>query len=1023
MIQGSLYLKKISMENELSFTRLDFNNFCQLAKVGFWIYSSKDNRVKCYPAHFWGIRGGNKKLIDLSFNKFLKLIYKDDKESIILNLENAETASEFIVRLNPIGNRGKRYLKCKLQICFDEHSVQNIICFSQDITDIIQIKTELLEAHQNLADSQELADLGLWKYDVENDVNYWSEGECKIYEITPNQIPKKFKDYLKKFVHPKDRKIFLANYYLLKRNFPTKISREVRIITAKGKVKFIRSVLKPIYKNSKLIEISGITQDITWQKEYENQIRKSNELFKALFDSVDQGVVILNRNLILLKANKAFEKITGLSFEKLKGTSLLELINSLEMVTEDGKRIKPSLIKSKILTANVGSVELVVGIFNNKIKSRRWLQISANIDGISVHEEQFFFITLQDITAQRKSFELLKQSEEKFSEAFKNSPVGMTISLPNGKFIEVNDAFSKMLGYTKEELLRMNSIKLTYDLDVEKTKNNLSDLVKGKLNSFQLEKRFVHKTGKIIWSILSVASVKASDGKILYLIGQYQDITSLRETEKYLIESERVFKLAQSYAKIGTWHWKINSGELFWSESVYKIFGINSKKEKLSYSKFLELIHPDDRNFVEKAIENALVKGSKYEIEHRVVHSSGKVRWVSEKGNVVYDKDGQPIEMYGVVRDITESKKVSQQLEKSQQLYKILTESGQEIIGLYSWHRKVIYVSPSIFNFLGYKVDEIIGTRFIFDLVYPSDAGRIRKLFNETRNGGRGVYYEEIRVRNKEGRYIWCAISFKQITNPKSQDGFRFTIWNIEQRIKVEASLKKTNDTLSNVIIRQRELNLKLKHALQSLRRKTLDLNRINSELKKSKLKLNDALDQLRLKSDALNKMAIVVMSDYSGRIVEVNSKFLKITGYSRDEIIGKDHCILPTSIFNAGVHSLDFFSKIWDRLNKGLTWQGEICNRSKSGEKFWLLKTVVPLKNKDESLLGFFSFSHDITDQKIKESELRKAKLIAEEALSVKEDFLSIMSHEIRTPLNSVIGLTNLLLSKAPREDQKPIL
>src|SRR5690606_35108822 len=99
------------------------------------------------------------------------------------------------------------------------------------------------------------------------------------------------------------------------------------------------------------------------------------------------------------------------------------------------------------------------------------------------------------------------------------------------------------------------------------------------------------------------------------------------------------------------------------------------------------------------------------------------------------------------------------------------------------------------------------------------------------------------------------------------------------------------------------------------------------------------------------------------------------------------------------------------------------ICNRSKSGSLFWLFKTVVPLINKARKLEGFFSFSNDITDQKRKESELMQAKRLAEEASAIKEDFLSVMSHEIRTPLNAVIGLSNLLMKKNPKEEQLPIL
>src|SRR5690606_9432659 len=155
----------------------------------------------------------------------------------------------------------------------------------------------------------------------------------------------------------------------------------------------------------------------------------------------------------------------------------------------------------------------------------------------------------------------------------------------------------------------------------------------------------------------------------------------------------------------------------------------------------------------------------------------------------------------------------------------------------------------------------------------------------------------------------------------------------------------------------------------------------------------------------------------------EVNNQFLRITGYKKKEVLGKRHCIFWESMFNSGVHDRAFFDAIWQKLQAGLTWRGEICNRAKTGRLFWLLKTIVPLVDSTGAITSFYSFSIDITGQKTKEKELMEAKQTAEEASAIKEEFLSVMSHEIRTPLNSVIGLSNLLLKKNPREDQLTIL
>src|SRR5690606_36988589 len=114
-------------------------------------------------------------------------------------------------------------------------------------------------------------------------------------------------------------------------------------------------------------------------------------------------------------------------------------------------------------------------------------------------------------------------------------------------------------------------------------------------------------------------------------------------------------------------------------------------------------IYPEDRPKVERAIELALANKRPYEVEHRIRHKSNKVRWILEKGTVICDSNGQPIEMYGVARDVTETRKTSEELKASRQLYQLLAESGQEIIALHGPDGRTLYTSPSIKRRLGYS--------------------------------------------------------------------------------------------------------------------------------------------------------------------------------------------------------------------------------------------------------------------------------------------------------------------------------
>lgn len=129
------------------------------------------------------------------------------------------------------------------------------------------------------------------------------------------------------------------------------------------------------------------------------------------------------------------------------------------------------------------------------------------------------------------------------------------------------------------------------------------------------------------------------------------------QRDKHNLEShlERL-RRGQHYANIGTWDWNIQTGELFWTESISPLFGYGVGELDTSYDNFLAAVHPDDRERVNQAVVDCVEKGAKYDIDHRVVWPDGSVRWVNEKGDVQRDANGKPLKMLGVVQDIQRTK-------------------------------------------------------------------------------------------------------------------------------------------------------------------------------------------------------------------------------------------------------------------------------------------------------------------------------------------------------------------------------
>lgn len=163
-------------------------------------------------------------------------------------------------------------------------------------------------------------------------------------------------------------------------------------------------------------------------------------------------------------------------------------------------------------------------------------------------------------------------------------------------------------------------------------------------------------------------------------------------------------------------------------------------------------------------------------------------------------------------------------------------------------------------------------------------------------------------------------------------------------------------------------------------------------------------LEQIRA---ALDRSAIVAVTDRTGAITHVNDKFCEISGYSQKELLGANHRIV-----NSGVHSREFFVEMWKTISSGQVWEGEICNRAKSGHLYWVNTTIVPFPDDQGKPYQYVSIRYDITERKRAEDQL--AKMIEQDRLAAVGLLASSLAHEIGTPLGVIRGRAELLSAQS---------
>jgi PAS domain S-box-containing protein len=260
--------------------------------------------------------------------------------------------------------------------------------------------------------------------------------------------------------------------------------------------------------------------------------------------------------------------------------------------------------------------------------------------------------------------ELEMQNEERFSNAFKYAAIGMALVSTEGTFLRVNRALCGLLGYTTKELTALTFQAITHPDDLKADLAYVQQMLEGKINTYQMEKRYRGKQGNLVWVLLSVSLVKDKQKQPLYFISQIQDITDRKLTEEALKESQQRLELAYRSAGAATWDWDLVGQHQIWSRELFIMFGLDPDKDKPSLNTWRRVLHPEDREHALHRIEQAINSKAPLNLEYRVVHASGPERWISALGSATYDSAGKPVRFSGLCTDITERKWAETEREK-----------------------------------------------------------------------------------------------------------------------------------------------------------------------------------------------------------------------------------------------------------------------------------------------------------------------------------------------------------------------
>ncbi|MEI7849385.1 MAG: PAS domain-containing protein, partial [Chloroflexota bacterium] len=409
-----------------------------------------------------------------------------------------------------------------------------------------------------------------------------------------------------------------------------------------------------------------------------------------------------------------------------------------------------------------------------------------------------------EIQERKQTDETLRQSEERFRSYFNLPLAGRAITSASTGWIDVNPTLCDMLGYTKDELLQMTWQELTHPDDLPADLVQFKRVMAGEMDGYTLEKRFIHKDGHSIATNLVVHCVRNPDRSADYFVALIQDISTRKQAEQALQESEQNYRLseldlkeAQSIAHIGNWKWDVQKGEITWSDEMYRIFGIN----KHSYSGRLgdvikNVIHPDDLHLVLPS--NAANLANK-PIEYRIILPDSAIRYIwAKSGTTIYDQDGKPTFLTGVAQDITERKlaeevqrKSEEDLAEAQQIAQIGSWQWDMLSNKVSWSKEMYHVFDINPDTYDGKPESLLKK------IYPDDIELFTNSMNSNLSNGSSPALE-YRVVHKDGSihtiFAIGKTEFDQAGKPIRSNG---TVQDITERKLAEEALLQANERLS----------------------------------------------------------------------------------------------------------------------------------------------------------------------------------------------------------------------------------
>lgn len=769
------------IEKRLLQSEENYRHFIDTAHQGFMI-GDREQRIVEVNKYFYELLGYTsdemvgRKLEDFLNEKNRKLLDESFK------LAEKKTNRRYEIELTHKNGSQVAVILSATSIFDDKGEVVGTFGFCQDITNIVQIQKELVQFRTAIEQSPSTIVIT----DIDGKIEYvnpkFEEVTGYSYDEVKGQTPKILKTNLHDDAYYRKLWDDIEAGKTWQGEFKNK--------RKDGTEYWENATIAPIFdEDGTIVNFVAVKENITARKNAEFLLRESEEKYRFLTEGIRDTIWCLDvQTQKMTYVSPSIHFLLGYTEAELDKIPLLDLMPAQTQLwfVENLKNRLDDFLTSKQKNFYTDEVQ-----FFHKDGRLIWVEILSYYF-LNENKNTIEIIGSARDTSARKLIENeLRTSEERFRNSFEFSGIGMALVSTEGKWLQVNKRLCDILGYTQEELKQLTFQDITHPEDLDLDLGYVQSMLKGEIETYEMEKRYFHKTGKIVWVLLNVSMVCGVDGKPLYFISQINNITIRKKYEVALTQSEQRFRALFESASVMVCLQDQDGQILTANQKTADLTGYSI--EELCSMNMADIstdyVRPDSG----KGHWDVLFSKGSVSFEASCKRKDGAVFPVAVE--LAYTKMENETMFISVVTDITDRKQyeirildLNRQLEEAQKIAKI----GSWINNLDT--RTTVW-SNAVFSIFGYLPNEKQSDEIFKKHIHNNDREIYKKHIHKSIQNGLFQPFE-FRIIDRNGTLKWCRVEgeFRKNGSDKFEEAFG-TIQDITVVKNIELELKETIKT------------------------------------------------------------------------------------------------------------------------------------------------------------------------------------------------------------------------------------